>query len=99
MYTSLLSVVIVAVGGRQAIDYCLRALADQCAKNKAEVIVVGCAGDGVGAHLAKVLPGVRVIELARREPVPRMRRLGWQKAQGEIIAFTEDHCRPRKSHR
>lgn len=89
-----LSIVIVAVSGRHAITDCLRSLSGQCGTDTTEVIVIGCTHDGVGTHLKKIVSGAQILELERREPVPRMRRLGWEKAQGDIIAFTEDHCVP-----
>src|SRR5262245_36409357 len=92
MQKLLVSIVIVAVSGQRAIDHCLRSLATQCGDESTEVIAVGCADDGVDAHLAQILPGIRITKLPQRAAVPYMRRLGWQQAAGDVIAFTEDHC-------
>lgn len=71
---------------------CLQSMAFQCGGPDTEVIVVGSRGDGVDARLLDVIPNLQIVELAERLPIPRMRRLGWQKSHGDLIAFTEDHC-------
>lgn len=84
-----LSVVIARVDERPRVRECLASLMDQARAVGAEVILA----EGVSAGL----PEAEFPDLVRiREPgssVYRLRALGLLRSRGEVVAFTEDHCR------
>lgn len=89
-----LSIVIPCVNGLPFIGRCLDAFRGQSRRDEAEVIVVNVCRDGTGDHIRRHHPDVVLIELPDRRGIPEMRWIGTRKAQGAIIAYTEDHCLP-----
>ncbi len=86
------SVVIASVVGPPFIDDCLASVFAQRSAPAFEVIVVDCRGAENVARLAARFPEVRFIQCAGREAVPHLRRLGVERARGEIVAIIEEHC-------
>lgn len=87
-----ISVVIASVNGPNYVDECLASLERQTLKDRAEVIVADCCGNGVTELVRRKYPRVRLISFAERRPIPELRAVGMKNARGEIIAITEDHC-------
>jgi glycosyl transferase family 2 len=91
------SVVIPTSGARETrLAFALDALAAQTLpSDRFEVIVVR---DGPPVGLATTPPDgsqVRVVELDQRTGPSRKRDAGWKAARAQLIAFTDDDCRPR----
>jgi hypothetical protein len=85
-----LSVVVAAVDPWPAARTCLESLVHQSSAGPIEIIVAD--GDGNALPADQVPSSVRWL----RKPggsIFQMRALGLAAARGEIIAFTEDHCR------
>ncbi len=82
-----LSVVIAATDSARAVESCLRSLGHS---DRVEVIVVA-ACDRVAPEVPP--PGVRWIAAEPGCGVPRLRRLGLERASAPVVAFTEDSCR------
>lgn len=95
MRTPSVSVVIPALNGEQTLGSCLKALLDQQYGGSMEIVVINDGSiDGTSA-LAKSFPGVVVLD---QENMGRSasRNRGVAAASGEIIAFTDADCLPRK---
>lgn len=82
---------------------CLAALCDQTlAPEQYEIVVVDDGCDAATRHevaaaaLFRTQPAIRYLTgvVSRRGPAAA-RNVGWRAARGEIIAFTDDDCRPR----
>ena len=86
----MLSVVIATVDPWPQIKECLESLTYQVGDIKIEVMVVD--GHGEGLPEDQGFSGIiRMQEIGAS--VFRLRALGLSKANGEIVAFTEDHCK------
>jgi glycosyltransferase involved in cell wall biosynthesis len=86
------SVVIASIVGPPFIDDCVASIFAQKNGPPFEVIVVDCHGPGNVARLAKRFPEARFIQLAKRETVPELRRMGVEQSRGAIVAIIEEHC-------
>lgn len=86
------SVVIASVNGRPHIEECLEALLNQAGKVAYEVLVVDCCDDETREVIRGFPDPVRLIEVAGRPSIPRLRTIGVQQARGRMIAILEDHC-------
>jgi len=86
------SVVIASIVGPPFIDDCLESVFEQKDAPPFEVIVVDCRGQENVARLAQRFPEVRFVQLAQRETVPQLRRIGVENARGAIVAVIEEHC-------
>jgi glycosyltransferase involved in cell wall biosynthesis len=79
---------------------CLIALSKQdLARNDFEIIVVSDGPDDATRHMMHnmnhlVLPYVQYITLNANRGPASARNAGWRKANGELVAFTDDDCRP-----
>jgi len=90
------SVVIASIVGPPFIDECVASVVNQKGAPEYEVIVSDCRGPENVARLRARFPQVRFVESAQRETVPRLRRLGVERAEGEFIAVIEEHCLARE---
>jgi len=86
------SVVIASIVGAPFIDDCLASVFAQKNAPSFEVIVVDCRGAENVSRLSKRFPEARFIELQKRDTVPQLRRIGAERARGEIVALIEEHC-------
>src|SRR6476660_7073335 len=79
---------------------CLKALSKQdLAKNDYEIIVVSDGPDAATSEMMHsinhlLLPYVQYITLNKNSGPASARNAGWKKANGELIAFTDDDCSP-----
>ena len=91
-----LSIVIASGAGGSFLFRTLAQLVDQAREHDAEVIVVDRCGPETRRKLAAEFPDVRVLapELDHRPSVPELRAIGFDAAQGEIVAVIEEHTRP-----
>jgi glycosyltransferase involved in cell wall biosynthesis len=87
-----LAVVIASVNGYRYIAQCLRSLARQRDRGRAEVIVVEGSGDDTAMRVASEFPWVRLIPCSTPKPIPELRSIGIREAKAPIVATTEDHC-------
>ncbi len=87
-----ISVVIPSVSGFAAIFECLSALDKQKCDFDYEIIVVDRTGDKTARSIREQFPSFKLIGLSAPCGIPEMRALGIEKAKGEFIAITEDHC-------
>lgn len=85
-----LSIVVAVSDPWPAAKICVESLEQQTDLSNIEVIFAD--GSGCGIPEEKISPGiVKVVE--KGAPVSKLRSLGVIRSRGEIIAFTEDHCR------
>ncbi len=87
-----LSVIIASKVGPPFIIDCLASLANQKNGPDFEVIVVDCHGKETQQKIQTKYPWVKLIAQEGRHTIPDLRRVGVQKARGEIIAILEEHC-------
>jgi GT2 family glycosyltransferase len=59
-----------------------------------EVIVVRDADDAEQRAEVPARLRARIVVAGQREPLGTKRNLGWKAARGELVAFTDDDCRP-----
>ena len=85
-----LSIVIAAVNGRDVLDATLDSIDALPERARIEVLVVADDLD-VAADLRLRQPAVRVVPVAERRPIPRLRYLGVIEAQADLVAILEDH--------
>lgn len=90
----LISVIIGAKNARQTIGLCLRALIAQASDIATELIVVDGSTDGTAQLVAAEFPQVRLLRRGKHYLVPQLWGMGFDCAQGEIIAFTNAQCIP-----
>ncbi|NIV10089.1 MAG: glycosyltransferase [Aliifodinibius sp.] len=90
-----LSVVVVTLGGREYIPRCLSALQKQEHAVRQEIIVPCDDRIFDVEALRQQFPDVNFVSVKGRLTYAELRAIGFQKAQGKIIALTEDHCLPR----
>lgn len=72
---------------------CLEILLPQVIATRAEILLADASGAGLPDPVPQHLKSVRWIQ-ARGASVFHLRALGTSAAHGEILAWTEDHCRP-----
>lgn len=88
------SVVIASASGRAYLAACLEALCQQTGDLCAEIIVADCVGAEVVEFVRQRYPQVILIKFAQRTSIGELRRAALQRATGEFILITEDHCIP-----
>jgi glycosyltransferase involved in cell wall biosynthesis len=94
-----ISVVIATYRRASLLKNCLAALLNQTfEKNFYEIIVVSDGPDEAAFKLIKSLnsyhPRIHYLCLPEKKGPAAARNLGWQKAAGKLIAFTDDDCLP-----
>lgn len=89
-----LSVVVPTTAPWPELQGCLDALLPQAAASGAEVIVADSDGGGVPDDLLRATPFLVRIDAPRGASVFDLRALGVASATGDVVAITEDHCRP-----
>lgn len=98
-----ISVVIPTYNRTELLLRCLRALADQCIeKSSYEIIVVSDGPDlktkeAVTDCTTRLGMNVSFLHLPQKKGPAAARNMGWQQAEGELIAFTDDDCLPDSS--
>jgi hypothetical protein len=89
-----LTVVVVILQGRSSLFRCLSALSRQIGEKSLEIIVPYDERFRGVFDLQKDFPNVQFLLANGVRTYAELRALGVQKARGEIIALTEDHCTP-----
>jgi glycosyltransferase involved in cell wall biosynthesis len=94
--TNLVSVSVVVASGASGdfLPRCLASLQEQAAAQSAEVIVVDRCGGATRARIAREFPFVTVVgaDLDHRPSVPELRKIGVERARGDVVAIIEEHC-------
>ena len=71
-----------------------KTLADVLAGPADEVVLAVSSADPSCADVRRLAAGrVRAVERAGARSVPELRGAGWTATRGDVVAFTEDHCR------
>jgi uncharacterized membrane protein/glycosyltransferase involved in cell wall biosynthesis len=91
----LISVVVCSLNGAVVIPDTLKAIKAQKWAGKLEIIVVDDGSTDDTYKIAKSFKGVKVIKNKKNLGCSSSRNIGIKAAKGEIIAFTDDDCRPR----
>lgn len=91
----LISVVICSLNGADVIKDALNAIKRQKWAGKLEIIVVDDGSIDDTYKIAKSFKDVKVIKNKINLGTSKSRNIGIKAAKGEIIAFTDDDCRPR----
>jgi glycosyltransferase involved in cell wall biosynthesis len=86
------SVVVASLVGPPFIDDCLASLESEALTCSAEVVVVACGTSAYAQRLRDKFPWVTVVHVPERRSVPALRRIGIEKASGEVVAIIEEHC-------
>ena len=88
------SVVIASGAGGEFLFRCLTSVVAQAQQEQAEVIVVDRCGGVTEARIRQEFPQV-ILEtphLDHRPSVPELRRIGAERARGDVVAIIEEHC-------
>ena len=86
------SVIIPSVNGLPGIDECLTALERQRTHVEFEIIVANRCKDGTAEHIERQFPRIKLLHFDEPVGIPELRARAMDRATGEIIAVTEDHC-------
>jgi GT2 family glycosyltransferase len=90
-----ISVVIPTRDRETRLAFALEALAEQTLDPTRFEVIVARAPDGAQGPLTEAPPGLNVTFLRCETPGPAAQRnAGWRAADGRLIAFTDDDCRP-----
>jgi len=87
-----ISVVIAWVNDVKWLTPCLDALMNQTRAAPQEIIVATRLGETKRRHLSQQFPNVMVIDGGPRATIPALRALALERATGDVVAVTEDHC-------
>jgi len=93
----LISVVVCSLNGGDVISDALKAIKAQKWAGKLEIIVVDDGSTDGTYKIAKSFKGVKVIKNKVNLGIASSRNVGIKAAKGEIIAFTDDDCRPQST--
>lgn len=89
-YRPLLSVIVLSMGDRRALERALAAVAGRCRRMEAEIIVVRArGGEGVGP-LTELYPTVTFLDAPAECAERELREIGMGFAKGDIIALRMD---------
>jgi len=91
----LISVVVCSLNGADVIPDALKAIKAQKWAGKLEILVVDDGSTDDTYKIAKSFKGIKVIKNIKNLGTAKSRNIGIKAAKGEIIAFTDDDCRPR----
>ncbi|MGI8470333.1 MAG: glycosyltransferase [Pyrinomonadaceae bacterium] len=86
------SVIIPSVNGLPTLAECLTALERQKCDFDFEIIVVDRTRNDMGEYVRENFPRVKLIEIPAPRGIPEMRFIAMNRARGEFLAITEDHC-------
>jgi hypothetical protein len=88
------SVVVASGAGGEFLFRCLASLREQAERAGVEVIVVDRMGEPTRARIAREMPRAIVVPApaGHRATIPEMRRLGAERASGDVVAVLEEHC-------
>src|SRR5688572_2285461 len=87
------SVVVASGAGGEFLFRCLASLREQAERAGAEVIVVDRMGEPTRARIAREMPRAIVVAPdGQRATIPELRRLGVERASGDVVAVLEEHC-------
>lgn len=90
-----ISVVVCCYNGADVLPEALRAILKQRYKGGFEVIVVDDGSSDGTFDVASSFKNVRVIRNQQNKGLAGSRNVGIQASKGEIVAFTDDDCRPK----
>ena len=85
-----LSVIVATTQGWPIISPCIESLKDQVGEVGGELLVL----DASGLDAPDLEPHVRWLSFPSSMSVFQLRHAGYEISRGEIVAMTEDHCRP-----
>lgn len=91
----LISVVVCSLNGSDVIFDALKAIKAQKWAGRLEIIVVDDGSTDDTYKIAKSFKGIKVIRNKQNLGTAKSRNIGIKAAKGEIVAFTDDDCRPR----
>ena len=86
------SVIVPSVNGLPTLAECLTALERQQCSFDFEIIVVDRTQNETVRYIRENFPRVKLIELSAPRGIPEMRFIAMNRAGGEFLAITEDHC-------
>lgn len=86
------SVIIPSVNGLPTLAECLTALEGQKCDFNFEIIVVDRTRNETAEYVRENFPCVELVELSAPRGIPEMRFIAMNRARGEFLAITEDHC-------
>jgi glycosyltransferase involved in cell wall biosynthesis len=89
------SVVLCSLNGGDVINGALDAITAQQWAGELEIIVVDDGSTDETFKIAESYSGIKVIKNITNKGISTSRNIGINAAKGEIIAFTDDDCRPR----
>ena len=91
-----ISIVIASGAGGPFLFRTLEALMDQAREHDAQVIVIDRCGPERRHKIASEFPDIELLapELDHRPSVPELRAIGFDAAEGEIVAVIEEHMHP-----
>lgn len=87
-----ISVIIASLSGSTYLNACLTSLANQQGHITSEIIVVEGVGEALPNHIQTQHPNIHIIPYSSPQTIAELRAIGLKKAQGMIVALTEDHC-------
>jgi glycosyltransferase involved in cell wall biosynthesis len=88
------SVVVASGAGGEFLFRCLASLREQAERAGAEVIVVDRMGGATRSRIAREFPAAVVVAApeGHRATIPELRRIGAERARGDVVAVIEEHC-------
>ena len=88
------SVVVASGAGGDFLPRCLDSLREQATAHGAEVLVVDRCGGAIAERVRRDYPFVELVSApaSPRPGVPALRRLGAERATGDVVAVIEEHC-------
>ncbi|MBD3413413.1 MAG: glycosyltransferase [Candidatus Aminicenantes bacterium] len=93
----LISIIIPAYQAESTIAQTLSYLDEQDYQGEVETIVVNSSQDRTQQNIQKQFPHVKVIQLPQRAYTGEAKNIGLRHAQGQILAFIDSDCVPRKN--
>src|SRR5665213_3473963 len=91
----LISVLLCSLNGADVISDALKAIKAQKWAGKLEIILVDDGSTDDTYKIAKSFKGIKILKNKQNLGLASSRNKGIKAAKGEIIAFTDDDCRPR----
>lgn len=85
---------LVSTEDRERILETLEALRNQCGGHNFEAVLADRRNDEISEAIRRDYPEVRLIECPPKTSLSELRTVALERAVGEIVAVTEDHCVP-----